>query len=45
MSFKRISAEPHPDGPNAPDPTNAYDSEQTFGEVLAHNEVYDRLCG
>lgn len=45
VSFKRISAEPHPVAPDADDPGNAFDTETTFNEVLAHNEVYDRLCG
>jgi hypothetical protein len=44
VSFKRISAEPHPIAPDADDPGNLFDTEQTFLEVLAHNEVYDRLC-
>ena len=44
LNSKRISAEPHPEGPTADDPGNQFDTEQTFGEVLEHNEVYDRLC-
>lgn len=42
--MKRISAEPHPEGAGKDDPGNRYDTEQTFGEVLAHNQVFDRLC-
>ena len=44
LSAKRLSAEPHPEGPQADDPGNQFDTEQTFNEVLEHNEVYDRLC-
>ena len=48
---KRLSAEPDPADvaggePSAEDevPGNQFDTDQTFSEVLAHNEVYDRLC-
>lgn len=44
LASKRLSAEPHPVGPTADDPGNRYDTEQTFNEVIEHNEVYDRLC-
>lgn len=40
---KRLSAEPAPTA-GADDPGNQYDTDQTFSEVLAHNEVYDRTC-
>ncbi len=43
MTMKRIIAEPHPEGAGEDDLGNRYDTEQTFGEVLAHNEVFDRL--
>lgn len=48
---KRISAEPDPNElagvePAAEDEAsgNQFDTPQTFNEVLAHNEVWDRLC-
>lgn len=48
---KRLSAEPDPADvaggePSAEDktPGNQFDTDQTFAEVLSHNEVYDRLC-
>lgn len=44
LNDRRISAEPAPES-GADDPGNQWDSEQTFNEVLAHNEVHDRLCG
>jgi hypothetical protein len=40
---KRLSAEPAP-APNVDDPGNHWDTDLTFAEVLAHNEVFDRLC-
>lgn len=43
LNAKRISAEPAPE-PEADDPGNRYDTDQTFGEVLEHNAVVDRLC-
>jgi hypothetical protein len=39
---KRLSAEPAPVAGD--DPGNQWDTEQTFNEILAHNEVHDRLC-
>lgn len=44
LNAKRISAEPHPEGPTADDPGNQFDTEQTFNEIMEHNEVRDRLC-
>lgn len=48
---KRISAEPDPNELAGVEPTaedeasgNQFDTVQTFNEVLAHNEVWDRLC-
>jgi len=43
LAAKRLSAEPAP-APAMDDPGNRYDTDQTFGEVLAHNEAFDRLC-
>lgn len=40
---QRISVEVAP-GPNVDDPGNRYDSDETVEQVLAHNEVHDRLC-
>lgn len=40
---KRISAEPAP-AAGADDPGNRFDTDQTFGEIVAHNAVVDRLC-
>jgi hypothetical protein len=31
--------------PGMDDPGNRFDTDQTFGEIVEHNEVYDRLCG
>jgi hypothetical protein len=39
----RLSSEPAP-APDADDPGNLFDTDQTFAEILAHNEVHDRLC-
>ena len=51
LNFKRISAEVDParvdQGERSEEDKaagNQYDTEQTVGEVLEHNEVYDRLC-
>jgi hypothetical protein len=48
---KRISAEPDPNELAGAEPAaenevpgNQFDTLLTFNEVLAHNEVYDRLC-
>jgi hypothetical protein len=48
---KRISAEPDPEELAGAEPAaedeasgNQFDTLQTFNEVLAHNEVIDRLC-
>lgn len=41
---KAISVSPAP-GPNAPDPRNEFDSDQTTIEVLQHNVVHSSLCG
>lgn len=43
LTAKRISAEPAPVA-GMDDPGNRFDTEQTFGEVVSHNEVFDRLC-
>lgn len=43
LASKRISAEPAP-AAGMDDPGNRYDTEETFGQVLEHNEVVDRLC-
>jgi hypothetical protein len=40
---KRLSVEVAP-APGADDPGNRYDTDQTVDEVIAHNEVHDRLC-
>ena len=40
---KRLSAEPAP-AAGVNDPGNLYDTDQTFAEVVAHNEVVDRMC-
>ena len=51
LTFKRISAEI--DGARIEDGEvswedeetgNQYDTDQTVNEILAHNEVYDRIC-
>lgn len=51
LTFKRISAEPDPARINTGEtsaeddlPGNQFDTEQTYGEIVSHNEVYDRLC-
>jgi len=48
---KRISAEPDPNELAGVEPStedeasgNQFDTKQTFNEVMAHNEVWDRLC-
>ena len=43
LAMKRISAEPAP-APGVDDPGNQFDTDQTFGEILAHNAAFDRLC-
>jgi hypothetical protein len=43
LAAKRISAEPAPTK-GADDPGNRFDSDETFDQVLEHNEIYDRLC-
>lgn len=43
LNDRRISIAPAPEA-GADDPGNAFDSEQTVGEVLEHNAVTDRLC-
>ena len=43
LADKRISAEPAP-ALNVDDPGNRFDTDATLGEILAHNEVHDRLC-
>jgi hypothetical protein len=43
LADKRISAEPAP-GPSVDDPGNQFDTDATLNEILAHNEVHDRLC-
>lgn len=43
LNDRRISFEPAPVA-GQDDPGNQYDTEQTGNEILAHNEVLDRLC-
>jgi hypothetical protein len=43
LNDRRLSYEPAP-AAGVDDPGNQYDTDQTGDEVLAHNEVYDRLC-
>ena len=43
LADKRISADPAPVA-GADDPGNKWDTEQTFGEIVEHNAVYDKLC-
>lgn len=43
LTDKRLSAEPAP-GPDAMDHGNKWDTDATLAEILAHNEVFDRLC-
>jgi len=42
-AMKRISANPAPT-PGADDFGNQFDTDLTFGEILAHNAAFDRLC-
>lgn len=45
LNDRRISVEVEPiNGEEDLTGGNQYDTEQTVNEVLAHNEVYDRLC-
>ncbi len=43
LNDRAISIEVAP-GPNAEDPGNHYDSDQTVDQVLEHNAVRERLC-
>ena len=43
LNDRRISIEPAP-VKGMDDPGNAFDSEATVNEVLAHNAVLERLC-
>ena len=43
LNAQRISAEPAPEA-GMDDPGNRFDTDQTFGEVLAHNAAVDLLC-
>jgi len=43
LNDKRISAEPAPER-GADDRGNKWDTDETLHEILAHNEVRDRLC-
>ena len=43
LAGKRISAEPAP-AAGMDDPGNRFDTDETFGQVLEHNAVMDRLC-
>lgn len=40
---QRLTVEAAP-GIGADDPGNQYDTDETVEQVLAHNEVHDRLC-
>lgn len=43
LASKRISADPAP-AAGQDDPGNRFDTDETFGQVLEHNAVHDRLC-
>lgn len=43
LNDQRLSADPAP-AAGITDPGNLYDTDRTFGEIVAHNAVYDRLC-
>lgn len=44
LNAKRLSAEPAPIA-GMDDPGNAFDTDMTFAEIVAHNAVWERLCG
>lgn len=43
LNSKRLTAEPAP-GVGVDDPGNRFDTDETFEQIVGHNEVYDRLC-
>jgi len=43
LNAKRLTAEPAP-APGVDDPGNQFDTDETFVQVIEHNNVVDRLC-